>query len=72
MNLRGYGHYRETYEKVDGQWRITSSKLTRLREDVFNGLCRVYLGSSQEGGRQRCASAGSVSVMLVHDVFASG
>ena len=41
VNLRGYGHYRETYEKVDGQWHIKSSKLTRLREDVFNGLVSV-------------------------------
>jgi hypothetical protein len=43
VNLRGYGHYEETYEKVDGQWRIKSSKLTRLREDVFNGLVAVYI-----------------------------
>jgi SnoaL-like domain len=43
VNLRGYGHYHETYEKLDGQWRIKSSKLTRLREDVFNGLVAVYI-----------------------------
>lgn len=43
VNLRGYGHYTETYEKVDGAWRIKSSTLTRLREDVFNGLFAVYL-----------------------------
>ena len=43
VNLRGYGHYHETYEKVDGQWRITSSTLTRLREDIFNALFSVYL-----------------------------
>ena len=29
-HLRGYGHYHETYEKVDGRWLIKSSKLTRL------------------------------------------
>ena len=29
----GYGHYHETYEKVDGEWRIASSKLTRLHMD---------------------------------------
>ncbi len=34
VTLRGYGHYHETYEKLDGQWRITSSRLTRLREDI--------------------------------------
>ncbi len=22
VNLAGYGHYHETYEKTDGQWRI--------------------------------------------------
>jgi hypothetical protein len=43
VNLRGYGHYHETYVKVDGQWRIASSTLTRLREDVFNGLVAVYV-----------------------------
>jgi hypothetical protein len=43
VNLRGYGHYQETYEKIDGQWRIKSSKLTRLREDIFNGLVSVYI-----------------------------
>jgi len=29
----GYGHYRETYIKERGQWRILSMKLTRLRMD---------------------------------------
>jgi hypothetical protein len=43
VNLRGYGHYHETYEKTDGQWRITTSKLTRLREDIFNMFVSVYL-----------------------------
>ena len=31
--LHGYGHYHETYEKVDGEWRIKRSELTRLRMD---------------------------------------
>lgn len=43
VNLSGYGHYTETYEKVDGQWLFSSSTLTRLREDVFNGLVAVYI-----------------------------
>jgi hypothetical protein len=33
MRLDGYGHYHETYEKVSGDWRIKSSKLTRLHMD---------------------------------------
>jgi uncharacterized protein (TIGR02246 family) len=32
--MHGYGHYHETYEKRDGQWRIRSLKLVRLRVDV--------------------------------------
>lgn len=43
LNLRGYGHYTETYEKSADGWRIKSSKLTRLREDFFNGLVSVYM-----------------------------
>lgn len=45
VNLRGYGHYTETYEKVDGRWLITSSALTRLREDVFNAVVSVYISN---------------------------
>ena len=32
--LHGYGHYHETYEKVEGAWRLKTQKLTRLRTDV--------------------------------------
>src|SRR5256885_1876267 len=32
--MHGYGHYHETYEKVEGRWLITSTTLTRLRTDV--------------------------------------
>jgi hypothetical protein len=31
--MHGYGHYHETYEKIDGRWLIKSTKLTRLRVD---------------------------------------
>jgi len=31
--LHGYGHYHETYEKLDGRWRIASLDLIRLRVD---------------------------------------
>jgi hypothetical protein len=34
LTLSAYGHYHETYEKLDGRWHIKTSKLTRLREDV--------------------------------------
>ncbi|HEX5145176.1 MAG TPA: nuclear transport factor 2 family protein [Mycobacterium sp.] len=39
----GYGHYHETYEKIDGQWRIVSSRLTRLREDIVTPLFSLYI-----------------------------
>ena len=29
--LYGEGHYRETYRKLDGEWRIASVHLTRIR-----------------------------------------
>jgi hypothetical protein len=34
MRLDGYGHYHETYVKVDGAWKISSSTLTRLHMDL--------------------------------------
>jgi len=33
VRLDGYGHYHESYEKVDGAWRIKSLRLTRLHMD---------------------------------------
>ncbi len=32
--LHGFGHYHETYRKVDGAWRIQTSRLSRLRLDI--------------------------------------
>jgi hypothetical protein len=32
--LHGYGHYLEAYTKADDVWRISASKLTRLRQDI--------------------------------------
>jgi uncharacterized protein (TIGR02246 family) len=34
MRLEGYGHYHETYVKADGEWRIASSTLTRLHQEI--------------------------------------
>jgi uncharacterized protein (TIGR02246 family) len=36
MELHGYGHYHETYEKRDNTWRIKATTLTRLRVDLQN------------------------------------
>jgi hypothetical protein len=32
--MRGFGHYHETYEKIDGAWVIKTTTLTRLRVEV--------------------------------------
>jgi len=34
QTLVGYGHYHETYERIDGRWHIKTCKLTRLRVDA--------------------------------------
>lgn len=33
-SLHGFGHEHETYEKIDGQWRIKSTKLVRLKTAI--------------------------------------
>lgn len=43
ISLRGYGHYHETYEKIDGLWRIKSSDLSRLRMDLHTPFFSVRL-----------------------------
>jgi hypothetical protein len=45
LTLHGYGHYHETYEKQHGQWRIKTSKLTRLREDLTTPIFSLRLPS---------------------------
>jgi ketosteroid isomerase-like protein len=35
VKLRGYGHYTETYRKTDDGWKIASSTLTRVRQDLL-------------------------------------
>ncbi len=32
--LHGWGHYHETYEKVDGRWLFRTIRLSRLRLDL--------------------------------------
>lgn len=33
-SLHGMGHYRETYARIDGAWKIVAWAVTRLRVDV--------------------------------------
>jgi hypothetical protein len=35
VGLRGYGHYTEDYVREDGAWRISRSRLDRLRTDAL-------------------------------------
>lgn len=32
--LTGYGHYHDTYEKSDGEWKLKTTRITRLRVEV--------------------------------------
>lgn len=55
LNLRGYGHYHETYEKQGEVWRIKSSRLTRLREDVVTPFFSLYISPRLRAGLLRLA-----------------
>jgi hypothetical protein len=35
VKLRGYGHYTEAYRKTGDSWRIATSTLTRVRQDLM-------------------------------------
>lgn len=37
QTLHGFGHYFETYEKIDAQWYVKSLKLKRLRVSLSPG-----------------------------------
>jgi hypothetical protein len=43
ITLHGFGHYHETYVKLDGQWRIETSKLTRLREEIRTPIFTLFV-----------------------------
>jgi hypothetical protein len=45
LGLQGFGHYTEEYIREDGEWRIASLLLSRLRIDPLEGgLPGVHLG----------------------------
>lgn len=43
LQLLGYGHYHETYEKIEDRWYIKTSKLTRLREELRSPFVAVRI-----------------------------
>lgn len=55
VDLVGYGHYHETYEKVDGQWRIKTLKLTRLREDLVTPVVTLRISERLRRAATRAA-----------------
>ena len=50
--MHGFGRYRETYREVDGQWRIATLDLTRLRVDI-EGVAALELKLVREYCEQR-------------------
>lgn len=45
LNMHGYGHYHETYQKIGNAWLFKTSKLTRLREDIVTPVFSLYVPS---------------------------
>lgn len=52
FSMRGYGHYHETYAKQDGQWRISTSRLTRLRGDLHTPLFSIRVPGWHHAAQQ--------------------
>lgn len=54
VTIHGYGHYTDSYEKVDGQWRVTHSKLTRtgfeLELPAFTNFATGFADAYESGG----------------------
>ncbi|MDD9935701.1 MAG: nuclear transport factor 2 family protein [Myxococcales bacterium] len=59
LGVRGYGHYHETYAIADGQWRIASLRLTRLRLDLALGPFSFLVPTAWYAGRRRATAAAS-------------
>lgn len=43
VGMHGHGHYHETYVQVDGEWLISSSKLTRIRQEIITPASGVAM-----------------------------
>lgn len=53
VTLHGFGHYHETYVELEGQWRIASSKLTRLREEIRTPIVTLFISDRMRRVLQR-------------------
>jgi hypothetical protein len=56
VTMHGFGHYVETYEKVNGEWRIKTSKLTRLREEIRTPFITLLVSDRLRRWLQRVAA----------------
>jgi hypothetical protein len=57
LTMHGFGHYVETYERADGVWRIASSRLTRLREELRTPIVTLFISDRLRRSMQRVAAA---------------
>jgi hypothetical protein len=56
LTLHGFGHYTESYEKsADGDWRIKSSTLTRLREEIQTPVISIFVSDRLRQGLSRAS-----------------
>lgn len=53
LTLHGFGHYRETYAKTGEEWRIASSTLTRLREELRTPFVTLFVSDRVRRTLQR-------------------
>jgi hypothetical protein len=60
VTIHGYGHYADTYEKVNGQWVVSSSKLTRTAFGLELPAVQAFV----TGLGQAYESGGAVSALL--------
>jgi len=56
VDLIGYGHYHETYEKTGGHWQIKTLKLTRLREDLVTPVVTLRISERLKKAAARAAA----------------
>ena len=55
ITLHGFGHYVETYEQLGGRWRIKSSRLTRLREEIQTPIFTLFVSDRLRRRLQKAA-----------------
>jgi uncharacterized protein (TIGR02246 family) len=62
LTLHGFGHYVEVYEKANDQWRIKTSTLTRLREEIQTPFFSIFISARLKRGVERATGRWSKSM----------